>query len=309
MDLTSNDFRNKQIRLHIFKNDINIVKSISQTGRFSIDVPFFVSPEGTGMAYAALYDKDGNRMKEGVTFDFDQSPVRFIQPDTFYDSDKTNFIISENQKLKYILSTYREDDVSEDEFFWSSKQLDDVFEVANYQSIETTEEFIREVLTKTTVKKEGEERSIMMYSRDNRTIFKNPPLTIVDNKILDDPGDIFDIPLNSIKSFGQAYHDETMESFGNAFRDGIFIISTLAGSEETQDYNQKSYFQFNGYHVSNTASNLTQSFDDVLLLHTVSGDLQVGVKKSKEQGTYNIQLESFSFDGHYQHQVQTMEIE
>lgn len=295
------------VRVHLFQNNLDIASPLYGEKDFKVNL---LAPFGEDLMYISLYDENGEKIPENkFEFTFEETSLNYNSNVDYYEKSFTDSIISQKTKLKYILTTFDKIDERK-RFFWEHKLVDETYYIDDYRSLADMPEFIREALPKTIVKKTGENSSMLwMYSSDRNRLFKNPPLIILDNKILDDPSEILQMPLDSIDQIKQVYKLNTLKRFGLTFNDGVFIVVTKEGNRKNSDLERKYFKKFFGYGLSNNGE-LINSFDENLIIDLMTDENKlIELKAGREIGEYQLISESFSPDGNYQRTYQSISIE
>lgn len=290
---------NAEVRIHLFKNDIDIVSKVTSLNDFRVEVPRFLDPDGADLGYVSVFDREKTDLQQKLSVKINSIDIPYHSNISFFNQEMTDPILTEQLNFRYILSTYNERPAVQ-RFFWEDKQVDASYSIDDYRSFTNMTEFIREVLTKTTIKTQLDRKYLRMYDPDNNRLFENAPLMIIDNEIIDDPYLILNMSLDSVETIHQVYAYETLREFGKAFTNGVFILTTREGKHRLKDYENKPYFQFFGFHSKQVTSSVSDSFNPTLLVFPVGAENEkLLFNAGKDKGMYQLIYESFDGDGMY----------
>ena len=193
-----------------------------QSGRVDLEIPW---PIKSDRYHAAITDHREKNISGFYEISLNSEPqVDYLMNQYYYPRSLTDSLIGDRMQLGYILSTYKKSN-NHRRFFWQGYTIDRTVNVNDYRGLANFEEFVREAVMDLSVVKTGGKKQLNIYNSFEGN-FSSPYMVVLNNQILIDSHQLFNIPLSDIKSVKMIYLKESLKRLGKTITNGVVIVET-----------------------------------------------------------------------------------
>lgn len=293
------NFENVILKAHSFSDGVSMTTRPTEEGKFSFSL---LLDNKQDFVYLSAFTFDNQEISEEVGIDLNRTNVSYLSDVKFYSQEESDSIINELGKFKYILSTLEEDLYSLCNLFWERKEFDQIVVVNDYQSLNSLEDFVVEVLPQVALKKTNKVSKLVVFNSEENKSFKNDPFLIVDNKIVKTTEELLNIPIDSISEIRVIHKNPTLRKFGTPFSAGVILLITKDGSYGCFD-NRENRRAINLFHTSRNSlisDKKSEFFKKTILINPLlDGENRGIIKTNYELGDFQLNVETLTKDGEY----------